>query len=170
MWCCSWCSPGEAVGPPCHKGMLQAHCPFRPPEPSLQSCFPASQQLCRCTACRSTGHYFFPVSSSYCHPSECQHKHVVHQQFPLSFVSSTNLLKVRSVLWSRSSGKIMNCVGPSISHWSTPLVPGLRLDFMLLTTTLWAQQFSQFSKHLTIHLSSLYFTSLSRRILWDTLL
>lgn len=35
---------------------------------------------------------------------------------------------------------------------------------------LWAQCFSQFSVYLTVHLSILYFTSLSVRILWEALL
>lgn len=41
------------------------------------------------------------------------------------------------------------------------MVTGLQLDFELLIFTLWVQQFSQFSVHLTVHLSSLCFNILS---------
>lgn len=131
MWCCSLCNPGEAICPPCHKGMLWAHCPLGPPEPSLQSCFPTSHQFCFFRLLP-----FLWMSAQACGSSA----------IPLSFVSFTNLLKVHPVLWSGSTEKVMKHIGPSISHSITPLVPGLPLDFMLLITTLWAQRFSQFSK------------------------
>jgi len=41
------------------------------------------------------------------------------------------------------------------------------MDFVLLITT---QHISQFSFHLTNHLSSLYFISFSEKVLWDTVL
>lgn len=44
---------------------------------------------------------------------------------------------------------------PSINPWGTAVVTGLQLDFELVIFTLWVQQFSQFSVHLTVHLSSL---------------
>ncbi|KAK4831590.1 hypothetical protein QYF61_018350 [Mycteria americana] len=58
---------------------------------------------------------------------------------------------------SRSLMKMLNRMRPNIDPWATPLVTGLQLDFMPLTTTLWAWPFSQFSVHLTIASSSPYF-------------
>ena len=84
---------------------------------------------------------------------------------PPSFVLSADFPRVLSASGSSSLTKIHG-TGPSIDIWGTPLMPGLQLDFGPLTTALWAPQFIQCSTHLTIHLSSWYFTSL----LWETVL
>lgn len=87
---------------------------------------------------------------------------------PHSFVSSPNFLRMQSVLSSMSLLKMLNIIGPSIDLLGTPLVTGIQGDFMLLITSLWAQQFSRFLIHLTVYLSSLYFIGLSMRVLGDT--
>jgi len=66
--------------------------------------------------------------------------------------------------------KRLSSTGPSIFSHSTPVKTDLQLDFVLLITTLWAQQFSQLSVHLIVHFSSLYFVSLSLRLLQETVL
>lgn len=58
--------------------------------------------------------------------------------------------------------KVLNNVDPDINPWDTAAVmSGLQLGFVSLITTLWSWMFSQFSIHLIVHLSSLYFISLS---------
>lgn len=47
-------------------------------------------------------------------------------------------------------------IGSSIDPWSMPLVTGLQLGFMQLVPALSAEQFSQFSVHFPVHLSSPY--------------
>lgn len=69
---------------------------------------------------------------------------------------------------SRSLMNMFSSIGPSTYPWSTPLVNILQEDFVLLITTLSAWQFSQFSHHLTVHLSNPYFISLSIRMLQET--
>lgn len=53
-------------------------------------------------------------------------------------VSSVNLLRLHSVLSSRSLMKMWNSTGCSMDVWGTPLVTGFQLDFVLLITTVWA--------------------------------
>jgi len=43
--------------------------------------------------------------------------------------------------------KISNRIGPDFDPWDPQLVTSLQPDFVLLTTALWAQLFSQFSSH-----------------------
>ena len=85
---------------------------------------------------------------------------------PPSFVSSANLLRVHSVPLSRSLMKMSDSTSPSIDPW---LVTGLQLDFMVLITICYVWQFSQFSVHLAVHLTSPYLISLSMRMLWETM-
>ena len=85
-----------------------------------------------------------------------------------SFVPSTDLLRVSSVLSSRSLMKMLNSIGPIIESWGISLLTGLWLDFIPLLITLWHQQFREFSVHLTAHLPKLYFISLSMRMLKET--
>lgn len=58
---------------------------------------------------------------------------------------------------------------PNVHPWGTSLVTALQLDVVMLIRTIWAQ-FSQFSTHLTAHLSSLYFTGLPLKMFWESLL
>ena len=60
--------------------------------------------------------------------------------------------------------RILHFPFSSIEPWGTSLVTCLQLDFVPLTTTPWAQLFRRFSFHLTIHLSNLYFVSLSTKL------
>ena len=62
----------------------------------------------------------------------------------------------------------MFVICPGLDLQGDPLGTGLQLDFMLLIAALGAWQFSQFSVHLTVHLSSPYFISLSLRVLRET--
>ncbi|PKU42357.1 rna-directed dna polymerase from mobile element jockey- hypothetical protein [Limosa lapponica baueri] len=55
---------------------------------------------------------------------------------PPSLVSSANLLRIHSVLSSRSLINMLNKTGPSIDPWGTPLVTGLQLDPAPSITTL----------------------------------
>lgn len=58
--------------------------------------------------------------------------------------------------------KIRKHIRPGFVPWNSN---GLHLDFMLLTTAFWDQQFNQFSTQLIVHSPSPYVTSLSMRIL-----
>lgn len=85
---------------------------------------------------------------------------------PPNFVSSANLLRVHPVPVSRLLMKKSN----SICHGTDPwLVTGLRLDFVLLITTCYVHQLSQFSVHLAVHLSRPYLISLPMKTLWETM-
>ncbi|KAK1197403.1 TENS3 protein, partial [Pygoscelis papua] len=66
--------------------------------------------------------------------------------------------------------KVWNSIGPSISSWGIMLVTCLLVDLVQLITSLWAQPFSQFSIHLTVHLSNPCFVSLFMRMLWETMI
>ena len=55
-----------------------------------------------------------------------------------------------------------------INVWVSPVATVLQLDFVLLITTLSAQQLSQFLNHFTVQQSSLSFINLSIRMLWET--
>jgi len=44
----------------------------------------------------------------------------------------------------------LNSITASVEPWGELLVTGLRLNFVPLVTTLWAQLFSQYSIHLTV--------------------
>ena len=87
---------------------------------------------------------------------------------PSSFISSANLLRVHSILSSRSLMNILNKTGSSTSHWEHYLSTDLQLDSALMITTLWALPVSKFSIHLTVHSSIPHFLSLSTRMLWET--
>jgi len=63
---------------------------------------------------------------------------------PLSFVLSTDLLRVHSAPSSRSLMKMLTRSGPAVDPWGTQLVTGLQLDFVWLVTSLWDRPFSQF--------------------------
>lgn len=63
----------------------------------------------------------------------------------------------------------LNSLGLSIDFWGTPPVASIQLDFLLITTlSVW--HFSQFSVQFTVHLSSLYFISLSVRTVSNAVL
>lgn len=62
----------------------------------------------------------------------------------------------------------VNRIGPSIDPWGTLLVTGPHLDFVQLITTLRAQPFIQSPIHLTVCSSNMNVSSLSVRILWET--
>lgn len=42
---------------------------------------------------------------------------------------------------------MLNRIGPSTEPWEMPLVPGLALDLVPLSNTLWARPFSLFQSH-----------------------
>lgn len=65
--------------------------------------------------------------------------------------------------WGRWSKNIILGTNPG----DRKLATGLQLNFVLITT-LWAWQFRQFSVHLTVHVSSPYFITLSMRMLRKT--
>jgi len=67
-----------------------------------------------------------------------------------------------------SSSRSLNRPGPTINPWGMLLITGPQLGFVSLNTTLRACPFSQFSVNFTVCLSTLYFISLSMRILWET--
>jgi len=67
------------------------------------------------------------------------------------FVSAANLERVYSVQSCSSLMKMLNSNGP---------VTGFQLHFVL-TTVLWAWQFSQFLIHFIVHLSSLHINTSS---------
>lgn len=54
--------------------------------------------------------------------------------------------------------------------WGTTVVTGLRLGFMLLISTLWVQQISQFLIHITVCLSCPCFITLPMGMLWRIVL
>jgi len=87
-----------------------------------------------------------------------------------NIVSPANMLRVHSLPSSGSLMKRLSSIGPINDPWDAQLVTGLQLDFVPLITTIWAWQFIQFSSHLVLYLSSLYFISFSVRTLWDTVL
>lgn len=60
----------------------------------------------------------------------------------------------------RSQMKILNHIDCSIDSRGYPIMTGMYLDFMLLVTALWAEQFIQFSALHAISLSSLRLISL----------
>lgn len=60
---------------------------------------------------------------------------------------------------TRSIMNMLNRIGPNIEPWDTLLATGLQLNFILLTTILWALPFSQLLIHLTVCLSSPYINS-----------
>lgn len=70
------------------------------------------------------------------------------------------LLRVDTILSSRSLMKILNEIRPSIDPWGTPLVTCLQTDPALLITTLWARpvsnsQLTSASSHLSHTFSAL---------------
>lgn len=71
-----------------------------------------------------------------------------------------HVLRAQYVSLPRLLMKILNNISLSIEPWGTPLASGVQLDFMPLITTLWAQQFCQFSVHLATHLPSPYQTTI----------
>lgn len=62
-----------------------------------------------------------------------------------SFLTSANLLMLQSVPSPKSVLNVLNSNATSIDPWHTPLVSGLQLDFVSLTTTLAAQYLNQLS-------------------------
>ncbi|PKU29846.1 rna-directed dna polymerase from mobile element jockey-like [Limosa lapponica baueri] len=70
---------------------------------------------------------------------------------PVSLTSVPGKIVEKVIL---SLSKTLNSISLSIRPCGTPLVTGLQLDFVQLITTLWSQLFSQFSIHLTVHLSN----------------
>lgn len=70
-------------------------------------------------------------------------------------------------LWTSSTGYLTYSSRTCVLIWQvTWLWIGLQLNFVLLITTFWTRQFSQFSTHLTVHISSPPFISLSMKMLW----
>lgn len=89
---------------------------------------------------------------------------------PQQFVSSKNPTSVCSRSLSRSMIKMLIGTGPSIDAGGMPLVTSFQLDLEPLTTTLWAQQSSQFFTHLAVYPFSPRLLSLATSILWKTVL
>lgn len=76
------------------------------------------------------------------------------------------------VSWSTNNEQFHSSELSLEGHWWTLMTESLWNPAGLHAADhkLWAQCFSQFSVYLTVHLSILYFTSLSVRILWEALL
>lgn len=80
----------------------------------------------------------------------------------------TNLLRIYSIVSSRSVMKTLTETGPHPDHWGTPQTLGLQVDSAPLITTLRALPFTQFSIHLTLHSSNPHFLSFPTRIFRET--
>ena len=86
-----------------------------------------------------------PISPACQSPCGWEHNLLVLSGTPPCFVSSEDLLRVHSGPSSRSLMKMLSSIDPSVCSWDAPLETGLQMDFMLLITSLWAQEFSQFT-------------------------
>lgn len=150
----SYAAP-DAISLPTYKGSLLVH---------VQLVFYQGPQFFFCKAAFQTVNSkrsWWPICpDSWC-PSESASSHLMYQP----------LLPVLHCLLS-CWGCTQSCYP---GHWwrcwavlVTPAVPGLQLVFVPLIKILW--QFSQFSVCITVHLSSLYFISLSMGLLWEIVL
>jgi len=86
---------------------------------------------------------------------------------PHTFGSSANLLRVHSAPPSRSLPKMSNSHLLSTDAWGTPLVTGLLLDFVPLTTSSRPSQSASF-RSTSVCLPHPYFNSVSMRLLRET--
>lgn len=80
---------------------------------------------------------------------------------PSSFVSSRNLLRVRSTPRSRLLMNMLKRIRHRLDPQCTSLIAGLQLDFVPITTILRAQPLSQFLIHHTVWSSCSYFNCIS---------
>lgn len=69
------------------------------------------------------------------------------------FALCGDLLRVLSALSCRSLTKMLKSIVPAVKLWVQYLVSGLQVGFVVLTRNLWVGQLSQFSVHLSVHLS-----------------
>ena len=82
-------------------------------------------------------------------------------------VSSAILLRVNSVLQSRSLVKILNKTGPNTNSWAIPLLIGHQMDLIPFNTTFWAQPSSKFFVQQRVCLYKSQAASFSRRLLQE---
>ena len=87
---------------------------------------------------------------------------------PHSFVSSANLLRVDTILSSKSLMKIANKTRSSTDPWGTLLKADLQLDSVPLLTTLLDWPVSQFLIQFTVHSSIPHFLIFIIRMVWET--